>query len=319
MSDNGGKAAKAAEPAPDPLAKYDHLVVYLDGEFVPAREAKVSVFDHGLLYGDGVFEGIRLYGGCVFRLDEHLERLYDSAKYIMLPIPASMEEMREIVCESCRRNRLENGYIRLAVSRGPGTLGLAPWQCPKPLIFCIAASIQLYPPELYERGLSIVCAATRRTYIGAFNARAKSLNYLNNIMAKIEAKNANCEEALMLDQNGYVIEATGDNIFLIRRGRLTTPPTYQGNLRGITRDFVIEIAREQGLEVAEEPVTTYEIYTADECFLSGTAAEIIPVVKVDGRAIGDGAPGPQTRSLIRRFRERTTRDGVMIHAAAARS
>jgi branched-chain amino acid aminotransferase len=296
----------------DPLAAYDGLTVYVDGEFVPSREARVSVFDHCLLYGDGVFEGIRLYQGCVFKLEEHLNRLYDSARYIMLPIPIDRGEMREVVCETCRRNDLEDGYIRLAVTRGVGTLGLAPWLCPRPAVFCIAATIQLYPPEYYEKGLEIVCAATRRTYVGAFNARAKSMNYLNNIMAKIEAHNAGCLEALMLDQNGFVIEATGDNVFLVKGGRLTTPPTYQGNLRGITRDCVIAIARQAGLEVAEEPITTYEVYTADECFLSGTAAELIPVVRVDGRTIGDGRPGPVTRQLITKFRARTATDGVMI-------
>lgn len=302
-----------AAAAEDPLAAYDGRLVYLDGEFVPAREARVSVFDHCLLYGDGVFEGIRLYQGCVFKLDEHLERMYDSARYIMLTIPVSLDEMREIVCETCRRNGLTDGYIRLAVTRGVGTLGLAPWQCPRPTVFCIAASIQLYPKELYERGLEIICAATRRTYIGAFNARAKSMNYLNNIMAKIEAHNAGVHEALMLDQSGFVIEATGDNVFLVKRGRLTTPPTYQGNLRGITRDCILEIARALEFEVAEEPITTYEVYTADECFLSGTAAEIIPVVRVDGRPIGDGRPGPVTRRLIEAFRARTATDGVFIH------
>jgi branched-chain amino acid aminotransferase len=301
----------------DPLAPYEDLTVFLDGEYVPAREATVSVFDHGLLYGDGIFEGIRLYEGCVFKLDEHLDRLYDSAKYLSLAIPIPPDEMREIVCETCRRNGLTNGYIRLLVTRGPGTMGLAPWLCPRPSVFCIAASIQLYPKEFYEKGLEVVCAATRRTYIGAFNARCKSLNYLNNIMAKIEGHNAGCLEALMLDQNGFVIEATGDNLFLVKGGRITTPPTYQGNLRGITRDFVIELARGAGHEAAEEPITTFEVYTADECFLTGTAAEAIPVIKVDGRPIGDGKPGPVTRELIAAFRARTATDGVMLHPSEA--
>ncbi|MBN1476499.1 branched-chain-amino-acid transaminase [Candidatus Sumerlaeota bacterium] len=301
----------------DPLAPYEDLIVFIDGEYVPAREAAISVFDHGLLYGDGIFEGIRLYAGCVFKLDEHLDRLYDSARYLNLTIPIPQPQMREVVCETCRRNGLTNGYIRLVVTRGPGTMGLAPWLCPRPSVVCIAASIQLYPKEYYEKGLEVVCAATRRTYIGAFNARCKSLNYLNNIMAKIEGHNAGCLEALMLDQSGFVIEATGDNVFLVKGGRITTPPTYQGNLRGITRDFVVELAREAGHEVAEEPITTFEVYTADECFLTGTAAEAIPVIKVDGRPIGDGKPGPITRALIAAFRARTATDGVMLHPSEA--
>lgn len=303
----------------DPLATYENLIVYLDGDYMPAREARIPVFDHGLLYGDGIFEGIRLYEGCVFKLDEHLDRLWDSARYINLPIPVSREEMSEIVCETCRRNELTNGYIRLVVTRGTGTMGLAPWLCPKPSVFCIAASIQLYPKEFYEKGLEVVCAATRRTYVGAFNARCKSLNYLNNIMAKMEAHNAGCLEALMLDQNGFVIEATGDNIFVIKDGRISTPPTYQGNLRGITRDFVIQLGREAGYEVREEPMTTFEVYTADECFLTGTAAEAIPVIMVDKRPIGDGTPGPITRELIAAFRARTATDGVFLQTAEAGS
>jgi branched-chain amino acid aminotransferase len=317
MSDDLADAGNDRGDSADPLSRYDNLIVHVDGKYVPARDASVTVFDHGLLYGDGVFEGIRLYRGCVFRLEQHLKRLYDSARYIMLDIPRSPAEMSEVVCETCRRNELTDGYIRLVVTRGPGTLGLAPWLCPRPSVLCIAASIQLYPQEFYERGLDVVCAATRRTYVGAFNARCKSLNYLNNIMAKIEAHNAGCLEALMLDQSGFVIEATGDNIFIVKDGRITTPPTYQGNLRGVTRDFAIELARQAGHEVAEEPITTYEVYTADEVCLTGTAAEVIPVVTVDKRPIGDGKPGPLTKSLMAAFRSRTATDGVMIHRGAA--
>lgn len=312
----GKNTARGRRPSPPSNSSgfdEDNLIIYLDGKFVPKQEAKISVFDHGLLYGDGVFEGIRLYQGCVFKLDAHLDRLYDSAKYTMLKIPLSKDEMREVVCETCRRNNLVDGYIRLVVTRGTGTLGLAPWLCPKPSVFCIAAHIQLYPDEFYTNGLEVICASTRRTYIGAFNARCKSMNYLNNIMAKIEAYNAGVLEALMLDQNGFIIEATGDNLFLVKDGRITTPPTYQGNLRGITRDCVIDIARQSGYTVVEEPVTTYEVYTADECFLTGTAAEAIPVVMVDKRTIGTGKPGPITRELIAKFRERTTWDGAMIY------
>jgi len=287
-------------------------IVYIDGEFVAAEDAKISVFDHGILYGDGVFEGIRLYGGNVFRLGQHLERLWDSARSITLEIPISPEEMMEVVCESCRRNNLKDGYVRLVVTRGKGDLGLAPWPCRSPTVFCIAASIQPYPRDHYERGLEIITAATRRIAPDMYSGRTKSLNYLNNMLAKVNARMGNALEALMLNQDGYVVEATVDNVFLVRRGELYTPPTYMNALRGITRDAVIEIAKEMGFPVREEPFTLYEVYTADEMFLTGTAAEVISAVKVDGRIIGDGKPGPITLKLLEKFRALTHEDGVRI-------
>ncbi|MCB2154753.1 branched-chain-amino-acid transaminase [bacterium] len=287
-------------------------VIYLDGEFVAKGDAKISVFDHGLLYGDGVFEGIRLYEKNIFRFEQHLDRLWSSARSIMLDIPMSREEMIEATCETCRRNGLTNGYIRLVVTRGVGDLGLAPWICKKPSVFIIAAGIQLYPKELYENGLQIVTAATRRIAPDTFSARVKSLNYLNNIMAKINAQNAGAPEALLLNREGYVVEATADNVFLIKDGMITTPPTYIGALRGITRDAAIDIARHQGYTVREEPFALYEVYDADEMFLTGTAAEVISVVKVDGRTIGNGKPGPITNKLLQEFRAITATDGTKI-------
>lgn len=287
-------------------------IVYVDGQYVPKSQAKVSVFDHGLLYGDGVFEGIRLYKGNVFRLNEHLERLWDSARSIMLTIPLSHQEMVDVVCETCRRNGLTDGYIRLVVTRGEGDLGLSPWLCPKATVFCIAAKIQMYPKENYEKGLEIITAATRRIAPDTFSGRTKSLNYLNNIMAKINAKNGGALEALMLNQDGLVVEATGDNVFLIRDGVLTTPPTWLSPLKGITRDAVLDLARKAGIAVKEEPFSLYEVYTAHEMFMTGTAAELIPVVKVDGRVIGDGTPGPVTKKLLEAFHAITGVDGVKL-------
>jgi branched-chain amino acid aminotransferase len=288
--------------------------VYIDGEFFDEKDAKISVFDHCLLYGDGVFEGIRLYSGCIFRLQEHIDRLYSSARYIMLKIPMAKKRLIEAVCATVRENRLKDGYIRLVVTRGAGTLGLAPWKCKKPSVIIIADKIALYPEEYYERGLSIVTVPTRRSNAETLNPRVKSCNYLNNILAKIEAKNAGALEALMLDQSGYVSECTGDNVFLVRNKRLLTPPVFLGALRGITRDVVMEIAREEGIDVEKTPFTRFDVFDADEVFLTGTAAEVIPVVSVDCRPIGNGKPGPITRRLITRFRQRTTTDGVMAYA-----
>ncbi|MBN1517824.1 branched-chain-amino-acid transaminase [Candidatus Sumerlaeota bacterium] len=284
-------------------------IVYLDGKFVKEEQAKISVFDHCLLYGDGVFEGIRLYKGCVFRLREHLQRLYDSAHALMLEIPVSMEEMTWIVVESCRRNKLKDGYIRLVVTRGLGTLGLAPWLCPKASVICIAGSIQLYPKEYYTKGLEICTVPTRRNHPEVVNPRIKSCNYLNNIMAKIEAHNNGCIEALMLDANGYVAECTGDNVFILKDGVLYTPPTYVGALKGITRDCIMEVAEAEGITVKETPITRFDVFIADEMFLTGTAAEAIPVVMVDKRKIGSGKPGAITLRLIEKFHERTSQDG----------
>jgi branched-chain amino acid aminotransferase len=287
-------------------------IIYLDGEFVKKEDAKVSVFDHGYLYGDGVFEGIRAYHGRVFKLDDHLERLYESAKSIMLNIPITIEEMEEVVLETLRRNNLKDGYIRLVVSRGYGDLGLDPRKCPKASVMCIAASIQLYPEEHYENGLVVVTVPTRRNVSEAVNPRIKSLNYLNNILAKMEANLAGVLEAIMLNNDGYVSEATGDNIFIIKKGILITPPVHMGILEGITRNTVMDLARQRGIQVEERVFTRHDIYIADECFLTGTAAELIPVVKVDGRVIGDGKPGTMFNELLIDFRELTKVDGPNI-------
>ncbi|RDV84279.1 branched-chain-amino-acid transaminase [Ammonifex thiophilus] len=289
------------------------LIVYLDGRFVPEEEAAVSVFDHGLLYGDGVFEGIRAYHGRVFKLREHIDRLYDSAKAIALTIPLSRDEMTEVVLETCRRNEIKDGYIRLVVTRGKGDLGLDPRKCPNPTVFCIAASIQLYPPELYQRGMKVITVPTRRNVPEALNPRIKSLNYLNNILAKIEANLAGVPEAIMLTQEGYVAEATGDNVFIVRNGVLITPPPHLGILEGITRNTVMDLARDMGVEVREAVFTRYDLFTAEECFLTGTAAEIVPVIEIDGRPIGEGRPGELTLELIRAFRELTKVEGEPIY------
>jgi len=285
-------------------------VIYVNGEFLPKDQAKISVFDHGLLYGDGVFEGIRFYGRNIFRLEEHLERLYSSAKYIMLKPPKSHQELIELTAETCRRNGHDDGYIRLIVTRGEGTLGLNPYACTEPGLIIIASKIQLYPQEYYEKGLPVIVAATRRFSPDGLSPRVKSLNYLNNIMAKMEAIHSGVQEAIMLDQSGFIVECTGDNFFIIRKGVVFTPPTYQGALRGVTRDAVIEIAKEKGIEVREERLTLYEAFEADECFLTGTAAEIIPVIAIDRRPIGDSKPGPITGDLIAAFRKITTEQGV---------
>lgn len=286
--------------------------IYLDGKFVDEEDAKISVFDHGVLYGDGVFEGIRVYQRCIFRWKEHLDRLYASAKYIMLDIPLSKEEMTDATAETVRRNNMRDGYIRLVVTRGKGDLGLDPNKCPTPTIFVIAAAIQLYPEELYQKGLEIITVPTSRCRSTALPPSVKSLNYLNNILAKIEGLNGGCEEALMLDSNGLVAECTGDNIFYIKDNALRTPPVYLGALKGITRDCLIQLGREEGLEVSEEPFTRFELFNADEVFLTGTAAEAIGVVKIDGRTIGDGKPGPMTKRLIQKFRAITATDGLIV-------
>ncbi|MDI3299259.1 MAG: branched-chain-amino-acid transaminase [Bacillota bacterium] len=272
-------------------------VIYLDGEFVPVEQARVSVYDHGFLYGDGVFEGIRMYSGRVFKLEEHVRRLYHSARVVDLQIPLPPEEMSRVVLETCRRNELDDGYIRLVVSRGAGDLGLDPRKCPKPTVVVIVDRIALFPESLLEKGLTAVTAATRRTAVDALDARVKSLNYLNSIMAKIEANLAGAEEILMLNREGYVCEGTGDNVFIVRGGAVLTPPAYLGILEGITRATVLDLAREMGIEAREAVFTRYDVYTADECFLTGTAAEVVPVTTVDGRPVGDGRPGPVTRRL----------------------
>jgi len=288
------------------------MKIYLDGNLVESAEAKISVFDHGLLYGDGIFEGIRLYGGNVFRLEEHLERLEYSAKALLLKIPLSRQELSDAVCATCRANGLTDGYIRLVVTRGVGDLGLSPWLCPKPSVFIIADKIALYPKEHYEKGLEIVTVPTRRMNPAALSPAIKSLNYLNNILAKIEARQAGALEAIMLNDQGFVAECTGDNIFIVHKGRLYTPSAQQGALRGITRDTVFDIAREIGVPIEEHNLTRYDVWNADECFLTGTGAEVIPVVKLDGREIGDAKPGPVFSQVLAAFRRRVLTEGTRI-------
>jgi branched-chain amino acid aminotransferase len=287
-------------------------LVYIDGEFVPSNEAKVSVFDHGYLYGDGVFEGIRAYKGRVFKLDKHLKRLYESAHSIMLNIPLTIDEMEEKVLETLRRNNLQNAYIRLIVSRGKGDLGLDSRKCPKATVVIIADNIKLYPQEMYENGLKLVTVPTRRNLPESINPMIKSLNYLNNILAKMEAVQAGVEEAIMLNSEGYVVECTGDNIFIIKNGVLITPPVSMGALKGVTRDTVLEIAEKMGIPTKEVVFTRHELFVADEAFLTGTAAEVIPVVEVDRRKIGNGKPGDITNALIKEFRKLTETVGTPI-------
>ncbi len=288
------------------------MKIFLDGKLVDAAEAKVSVFDHGVLYGDGIFEGIRLYSGNVFRLEEHLERLEYSAKALMLKLPMTRAELSAAVCETCRANELQDGYIRLVVTRGVGDLGLSPWLCPKPSVFIIAAKIALYPAEHYEKGLEIVTVPTRRTNPAALSPAIKSLNYLNNIMAKMEAKQYGALEAIMLNDQGFVAECTGDNVFIVHKGTLYTPAAQQGALKGITRDAIFDIARELNVPIIEHDLTRYDLWNADECFLTGTAAEVIPVVKLDGREIGSGRPGPIFRGVLEAFRRRVRTEGTKL-------
>lgn len=290
------------------------IQVYINGQFYPKEEAKISVFDHGYLYGDGVFEGIRAYNGMVFRLAEHIERLYDSAKTLWLDVPISQEEMGQVVVETCRRNNLRDAYIRLVVSRGPGDLGLDPRKCTKPTIVCIADGITLYPAEVFEKGMKVSSVATRRTTVDSVSAQVKSLNYLNSIMAKIAGATTGYPEVILLNKEGYVCEGSGDNIFIVKKGRLITPPTYLGILSGITRQTVMGLAEENGYKVEEGVFTLHDLYNADECFLTGTAAEIVPVTEVDGRSIGTGKPGPVTKDLIDRYKELTQKEGTPIFA-----
>jgi len=288
------------------------MIIYCDGKFVDSQEAKISVFDHGFLYGDGVFEGIRAYNGRVFKLKEHIDRLYESANAILLNVEVSRREMMDIVVETVRKNNLTDAYIRLIISRGVGDMGLDPRKCPKSEIICIAGNISLYPQSMYENGMEIITAATRRNSSDALSPRIKSLNYLNNIMAKIEANRAGLMEALMLNQEGYVSEATGDNIFIIKDGVITTPPVYAGILKGVTRDSVIDLARQEGITVQEELFHLIDVYSADECFLTGTAAELIPIIALDSRKIGDGKPGPVFKKLLAKFHEYVKTEGEPI-------
>jgi branched-chain amino acid aminotransferase len=274
--------------------------IWLDGEWLDRDTAKISVFDHGLLYGDGVFEGIRVYGGRIFRLREHLERLYDSARAIWLTIPIPMDEMTTLTEEAVRRSGLEEAYIRHVITRGQGDLGLDPRKCPKPTVVIIVDAIRLWPAEAYERGLRVVTAGTPMPHREALSPRVKSLNYLPHILAKIEGIQAGADEVLMLDSAGSVAEGSGQNIFVVKRGRIRTPPPHAGILKGVTRDAVMELAVEAGYDMAEETLNRYDVYTADEAFFSGTAAEIVFIREVDGRVIGDRA-GPVTSDLAKRF------------------
>jgi branched-chain amino acid aminotransferase len=288
------------------------LQIYIDGEFFDKADAKISVFDHGLLYGDGVFEGIRFYNGRVFRMEAHMDRLWESARSICLEIPISRQEMNEALLETIRQNDLRDGYVRLIVTRGVGNLGLNPAQCKQPSIIIIASTITLYPEEIYRRGLTVVTVATRRMGPATLNPAIKSLNYLNNVLARIEANLANADEALMLNDAGNIAECTADNVFVVKRGQIMTPPITAGALRGITRSVVFDIAHELRIKISEPELTRHDLYIADEAFLTGTAAEVIPMIKVDGRLIGNGKPGEITNRTIARFRELTRESGTPI-------
>jgi len=279
------------------------MEIYIDGKYYDKADAKVSVFDHGLLYGDGVFEGIRIYNSKVFRIKEHIERLYESAKAIILEIPMTKEEMKAAVEDAVKVNERKDGYIRLVITRGEGSLGLDPASCKKATVIIIVSDIQLYPKEYYEKGIALVTVTSRRIPSECLDPRIKSLNYLNNIMAKLEAKQAGCLEAVMLNTQGFVAECTADNIFIVKEGRLLTPSVYHGALEGITRQTVMEIAEKIGIKSEETTLAPYDLYTADECFLTGTGAEIVPVVKIDGRVIGDGVPGKVTKMLVENFKK----------------
>ncbi len=288
------------------------MKIYIDGKYYAKANAKISVFDHGLLYGDGVFEGIRAYHGRVFKLREHVERLFCSAKAILLDIPMTREEITRAVLDTCRRNRIRDGYVRLVVTRGVGTLGLDPKRCERPSIIIIAGTIQLYPEELYKKGMPLVTVATTRNISNALNPAIKSLNYLNNILAKIEASNAGCQEGIMMNSEGFVAECTGDNIFIVKGKQLLTPPLSAGALYGITRGVVMDLARVHGLEVGEPNLTRYDLYNADECFITGTAAEVVPIISIDARVIGTGKPGPVTGKLITAYHALTETEGEAI-------
>src|SRR5436190_1243866 len=289
------------------------MKVFIDGKYCDEQDAKVSVFDHGLLYGDGVFEGIRAYNGRVFKLKEHIDRLFYSAKAILLDMPMSHADIMKATIATCRENNIRDGYIRLVVTRGVGTLGLNPNRCKRGSVIIIADKIQVYPPEMYENGMAIVTVATARNLHSALNPAIKSLNYLNNILAKIEANNAGVEEAIMLNAEGFVSECTADNIFIVKDNKVFTPPLSAGALYGITRQVVIELAEESGISVSEPNLTRYDLFNADECFLTGTGAEIVPIVKIDGRIIGNGKPGALTKKLVGEYHSLTKASGEPIY------
>jgi branched-chain amino acid aminotransferase len=304
------KSGSSAKTAASQVTAQQPLQIYIDGRFYDESEAKVSVFDHGLLYGDGVFEGIRFYNGRVFRMEAHMDRLWESARSICLEIPISREAMDEALLETIRQNKLRDGYVRLIVTRGVGNLGLNPTQCKRPSIIIIASTIALYPEEIYRKGLTVVTVATRRIGPAMLNPAIKSLNYLNNVLARIEANLANADEALMLNDAGNIAECTADNVFIVKHGQIMTPPITAGALRGITRSVVFDIAEELDIKISEPELTRHDLYIADEAFLTGTAAEVIPMIKVDGRMIGSGKPGPITTRTIARFRELTRESGT---------
>jgi branched-chain amino acid aminotransferase len=279
------------------------MKIYIDGKYYDRAEARISVFDHGLLYGDGVFEGLRIYGGRVFKLKEHIERLYMSAKAILLDIPMTADEMGTAVSEAVKVNEKENGYIRLIVTRGEGLLGIDPSSCARPSVIIIVGDIQMYPDEYYEKGVAIITSSSRRMPSDCLDPRIKSLNYLNNVMAKLEARQAGCLEAVMLNSEGFVAECTGDNIFIVKNNELFTPAPYHGALDGITMQTVLELAESIRIKTHQTTMTRYDLYNADECFMTGTGAEIIPVTRIDGRAIAGGKPGNITRRLVKGFRE----------------
>ena len=289
------------------------MKVYINGKFYSEKNSKISVFDHGLLYGDGVFEGIRAYHGRVFKLKEHIDRLFYSAKAILLNIPMSKQQLMDATVETCRKNNLNDGYVRLVVTRGAGTLGLNPNRCSNPQVIIIADTIQLYPASLYKKGMEIVTVATTRNHHNAVNPAIKSLNYLNNILAKIEANTAGYEEAIMLNSEGYVAECTGDNLFIIKGNKMFTPSLSSGALHGITRQTSIDLVEELGIPTSEPNLTRYDLYNADECFLTGTGAEIVPVVKIDERKIGNGKPGKITKKLVKAYQELTKVSGEPIN------
>lgn len=286
--------------------------IFLNDELVKKEDAKISVYDHGFLYGDGVFEGIRVYNGNIFRMKEHLDRLYDSARSIMLNIPYSLEELTEKMIHTVERNGLKDAYIRLVVSRGAGDLGLDPNNCGRANTVIIVEPLAIFPKHLYETGIDIVTVPTRRNRPDVLSPKVKSLNYLNNILVRIEAHMAGVSEALMLNDQGYVAEGSADNVFIYKKGKLYTPPGYIGALEGITRNAIMEIAEDLGYEVKEEPFTRHDVYTAEEVFLTGTAAEVIAVVKVDGRTIGEGQPGVHTNKLLEQFRKRVVEEGEKV-------
>lgn len=288
-------------------------LIFLNGQLVKKEDAKISVYDHGLLYGDGIFEGIRVYNGNIFRLEEHLVRLYESAQSIMLSIPYTLDELTTIIIDTIKANELQSGYIRLVVTRGVGDLGIDPFKCEKASVIVIVEPLALFPEELYNTGLKIVSASTRRNRSDVLSPKTKSLNYLNNVLVKIEANLAGVPEALMMNTDGYVAEGSADNIFIIKNKELITPPGYIGALEGITRNAVLEVARKKGYTAREDVFTRHDVYVADEVFLTGTAAEVIAVIEVDGRVIGDGTPGVITNDILRGFRDIVEQDGVKVY------